>query len=147
MGLFFRKVFVTSVAVSGALAIRSAGAQRATEPTQRPATAQPDQRPEYEVLAKGIVANRPFQTQFATAPLRLEFRNLIMGRGESEQIPVPTVILMELRQGAITTTIDRDRRERHQGDFWVVEPGRTITMQNPGEAAVVRALYIFTGAR
>src|SRR5207244_738090 len=41
MGLFFRKVFVTSVAVSGALAIRSAGAQRATEPTQRPATAQP----------------------------------------------------------------------------------------------------------
>src|SRR5713101_6652111 len=75
-----------------------------------------DQASGYEVLAKGVVASRPFQVQFQSAPLRLDFRNLVIGPGETEGIPVPTNFLMELRQGGATTTINRETRERRQGD-------------------------------
>jgi len=101
----------------------------------------------YEVLAKGVVGSPPLQVQFTSAPLRLDLRNLIMGRGQTESIPVPTSILMELRQGGVTTTINQQQQERRQGDLWVVEQGSALTMQNPGEVAVIRAIYIFEGNR
>jgi len=101
----------------------------------------------YELLAKGVVGTAPFQAQFKSAPLRLELRNLIMGRGETESIPTPTRILLELRQGAVTITVNREKQSRSQGDFWVVDQGSSFTIQNPGEVAVLRAIYIFEGSR
>lgn len=101
----------------------------------------------YELLAKGVVGSPPFQVQFKSAPLRLEIRNLVMGRGETEAIPTPTRILLEVRQGAVTTTINREKQGRNQGDFWVVDKGSSFTMQNSGEVAVIRAIYIFEGSR
>jgi len=102
---------------------------------------------QYGVAAKGIVASPAVKIQFKSAPLRLEVRNLIMGRGETESIPAPTRILLELRQGAVTTTVNREKQERHQGDFWVVEKDSSFTIQNSGEVAVLRAIYIFEGSR
>ena len=104
-------------------------------------------RPQYEVLAKGIVASPTFSAQFKSAPLRLEFRNWVMGRGETETIPTPTRILMELRQGTITTTLSGEKNERQQGDFWMVEKGAALSIQNPGEVGVVRAIYIYENSR
>jgi len=101
----------------------------------------------YELLAKGVVGTAPFQVQFKSAPLRLELRNLIMGRGETESIPTPTRILLELRQGAVTITVNREKQSRSQGDFWVVDKGSSFTIQNSGEIAVLRAIYIFEGSR
>jgi hypothetical protein len=101
----------------------------------------------YQVLVKGIAASRPFRVQFKSAPLRLEFRNLVMGRGNSDSIPVPTRILMELRLGGVTTVINGERRERRQGEFWVVEKGSSLRFQAPGEVATIRAIYIFEGER
>jgi len=101
----------------------------------------------YQLLAKGVVGSTPFRVQFKSAPLRLEIRNLVMGRGETEAIPTPARILLELRQGGVTTTINQGKMSRTQGDFWVVEKGSTFTIQNPGEIAVLRAIYIFEGSR
>jgi len=101
----------------------------------------------YELLSKGVVATAPFQVQFKSAPLRLELRNLIMGRGETESIPTPTRILLELRQGAVTITVNREKQSQSQGDFWVVDKGSSFTIQNSGEVAVLRAIYIFEGSR
>lgn len=101
----------------------------------------------YELLAKGVVSSAPFQVQFKSAPLRLEVRNLVMGRGETESIPTPTRILLEVRQGTVTATISQERQIRNQGDFWVVERGSPFTIQNSGEVAVIRAIYIFEGSR
>jgi hypothetical protein len=101
----------------------------------------------YEVMAKGIVGSRPLQVQFKSVPLRLEIRNLVMGRGETGPIPTPTRILLELRQGAVVTTTDQEKQTRTQGDFWIVDKGSAFTVQNSGEIAVLRAIYIFEGAR
>lgn len=106
-----------------------------------------DQASGYEVLAKGVVGSRPFQVQFQSAPLRLEFRNLVMGLGDAEAIPVPTNILMELRQGGVTTVINKESHERHQGDFWAVGKGDSLSIKNPGQVAVIRAIYIFEETR
>lgn len=106
-----------------------------------------NQAPTYEVIAKGIVGSRPLQVQFKSASLRLAIRNLVMGRGETEPIPTPTRVLLELRQGAVATTIDHEKQARTQGDFWVVDKGSSFTVQNSGEIAVLRAIYIFEGTR
>ena len=105
------------------------------------------QVPPYEPLAKGVVSSAPFQVQFKSAALRLEIRNLIMGRGETESIPAPTRILLEVRQGAVTATINREKQSWSQGDFWVVDKGSSFTIQNSGEVAVLRATYILEGSR
>lgn len=104
-----------------------------------------DRNSQYEVLVKGVAASRAAQIQFQTAPVRLEIRNLVMGHGQTETIPVQAQILMELRQGSVVSSINQEKRERKQGDFWVVEKGSSLTLQNPGELAVVRAIYIFEG--
>lgn len=105
------------------------------------------QAPAYEPLAKGIVGSGPLRVQFKSAPLRLEIRNLVMGRGETEAITAPTRILLEVRQGAVTTTAKQERQSHTQGDFFAVEKGSTFTIQNSGEVAVLRAIYIFEGVR
>jgi|SRR5581483_7839891 len=121
----------------------------AQETAQSPEAKDTENRPTstYELLTKGMVGSAPFQIQFKSAPLRLDIRNLIMGRGQTEAIPTPARMLLELRQGGITTTINQEKVERSQGDFWVVDKGCTFTIQNPGEVAVVRAIYIFEGSR
>ena len=101
----------------------------------------------YELLAKGVVSSAAFQVQFKSAALRLEIRNLIMGRGETESIPTPSRVLLEVRQGGVTTTINQEKLSRSQGDFWVVDKGSSFTIQNSGEVAVLRAIYIFEGSR
>ena len=108
---------------------------------------QPPPLAQYEVVAKGIVASQTVRIQFKSAPLRVEVRNLVMGRGETESIPVPTRILFEVRQGDVTITLNREKQQRHQGDFWTVEKDSTLTIRNTGEVAVLRAMYIFEGSR
>src|SRR2546425_8338175 len=89
--------FTVAVALASGVVVRHiAATESQAQPNQPQVAAQADQRSNYEILAKGIVSSRPFQAQFASAPLRLEFRNMVMGRGETEQIPIPTTILMEL---------------------------------------------------
>jgi hypothetical protein len=112
-----------------------------------PPKGESEQESPYEVVAKGIVGTRPFQVQFKSAPLMLEIRNLVVGRGETEAIPTPTRILLELRQGAVATTINGNKHDWRQGDFWLVEKGSSLTIQNPGEVAVLRAIYILEGHR
>src|SRR5207248_8892453 len=115
---------------------------------ERPQTPPPkeesnQQASTYQLLAKGIVSSVPFQVQFKSAALKLDVRNLVMGHGETESIPTSTRIILELRQGGITTIIDQKKMDRTQGDFWVVDKGSTFTIQNPGQVAVLRAIYIF----
>ena len=133
------------LACVGLLGIYLYARQQNARANQGQENAQADRESGYEVLAKGVVSSRPFPVQFRSAPLRLEFRNLIMGRGESEPITAPTNILMELREGGVTTTINQQASERRQGDFWVVEKGSSLLIKNPGEVAVIRAIYMFEG--
>ncbi len=67
-------------------------------------TRQPSQ---FELLAKGVVATPPIQIQFKSAPLRLEIRNLVMGRGETESIPTlrSLFLVVPTHLGAPTVTI------------------------------------------
>jgi hypothetical protein len=139
----FVRAFVAMVAIASLHVVTHGHAPVIQE--QR--AAQQTQSGGFEVVAKGIVASPPFEVHFTSVPLRLAFRNLIMGRGETEQIRFDTTVLMELRQGGVVTTINQQKTERASGDFWVVERSVPITIQNPGEVAVIRAVYIFEGNR
>jgi hypothetical protein len=100
----------------------------------------------YQLLAKGVVSSAPFGVQFKSAALKLEMRNLVMGHGETESIPTPTRMLLEVRQGGVITIIDHEKMNRTQGDFWVVDKDSRFSIQNPGQVAVLRAIYIFEGS-
>jgi hypothetical protein len=117
-------------------------------PPQNPQPAQPTpqaERGDFEVLTKGIVASRPFEARFTAIPVRLSFRNLVMGRGEAQEMKFDTKVLMELRQGGVVTIVNQQKTERRPGDFWVVERGVPVSIQNPNEVSVIRAIYVFAG--
>ena len=143
--LHFRDKLAFPVATLIVLLGASVHSQQAGSPTTTAQNPQPETK--YEALAKGVAATLPFQVQFRSAPLRLEMRNLVMGRGITETIPTPTRILMEVRQGAVTATTSQGKHEWRQGDFWTVEKDSSLTIQNDGEVAVIRAIYIFEGKR
>lgn len=97
----------------------------------------------YQVLTKGLLAGPVFPIQFRTAKLRLETRNLIMGPGKAESVPITTRTIMELRGGAVTATLNGKRVEHVPGDFWVVKQGDTLSLENQGDVAVIRAVQIY----
>lgn len=98
----------------------------------------------YEVIVPGLLGNRVTSLQFKTLPLRLEQRDLIMGRGEAKGVPTPAHMLLELRGGSITTTANGESVERRQGDFWEVSQGVQLHFKNAGDVAVIRVIYIMT---
>jgi hypothetical protein len=134
-----------SIVILLSLAPLLALAQQRPPDDQRPPERPPQTK--YEVIVPGMVANSPFDLQFRSADLRLQVRDLIMGRGEARDVPVPARILMELRGGGVSTTINGAKSERTQGDLWIVEKGDRLTVQNDLDVAVIRAVYIFERER
>jgi hypothetical protein len=103
--------------------------------------------PYYSLLTEGMLAGPVFPYEFQSAKLRLEVRNLILGHSKASDVPTPTDILMELRGGAVITTINGQAEERLQGDFWTVERGSKLAIENQGQAAVIRAVYVYPGSK
>lgn len=103
--------------------------------------------PYYSLVTEGMLAGPVFPYQFQSAKLRLEVRNLILGRSKASDVPTPTDILMELRGGAVTTTINGQAQEHIQGDFWTVEKGSKLTIENQGQVAIIRAVYVYPGLK
>jgi hypothetical protein len=110
---------------------------------QEPPT--PEQRPpnKYEVVAPGLIGNAPFTLQFRTADLRLVVRDLMMGRGEARDVPTAARAILELRGGSVITTINGEKKTRTQGDIWTVGKGDRLSLENPYDVAVIRAVYLF----
>ncbi|MGH2397577.1 MAG: hypothetical protein ACRDFW_11450 [bacterium] len=133
-------VAVAALAAVSLLATRSACAQVAQGKT-------PEEATQYEIITKGLLANPILPIQFQSADLRLEIRNLIMGPGQAQAVPMPTRAIMELRGGGVVTTINREKRERRPGDFWVVEKGSALALDNRSDVVVIRAIYIFEGRK
>ncbi len=116
-----------------------AGAQAPA--AQRPA----DSTHGYEVLTKGLLGGPPLALQFRTARVRLVIRNLIMGPGSADSVPIPMRVVMELRGGALTARINGKTVEHFPGDFWVLEKGSAVSLQNRGDVVVIRAIYVLEG--
>jgi hypothetical protein len=102
---------------------------------------------QYQIITHGLLGSPVFPVRFRSADLRLEIRNLIMGPGAAQAVATPNRTIMELRGGALVTTINGEKRERRPGDFWLVEPGSTLALENQGDVAVIRAIYVFAGRR
>jgi hypothetical protein len=107
----------------------------------------PNSTPYYSLVTQGMLAGPVFPYQFQSAKLRVEVRNLIIGHAKANQVPTPADILMELRGGVVTTTINGQSQERIQGDFWTVEKGASLAIENQGQAAVIRAVYLYPGSK
>lgn len=70
-----------------------------------------------------------------------------MGHSKAANVPTPTDIVMELREGAVTTTINGQKQERTLGDFWSVGKGASLSIESPGQVAVIRAVYVYPGSK
>jgi hypothetical protein len=121
--------------LAAAQPVRVSSAQAAQEKT--------DSTPYYSLHTQGMITSPVFPYEFQSAKLRVEIRNLIIGHAKADQVPTPTDILMELRGGVVTTTINGQPQERIQGDFWTVEKGASLAIENQGQAAVIRAVYLY----
>jgi hypothetical protein len=101
----------------------------------------------YTLLTPGMLAGPVFPYTFAAGKFRVEARNLIMGHAKASEVPTPADAVMELRGGAVTTTINGQSQERIEGDFWIVEKGSHLEIENRGQVAVIRAVYVYPGAK
>jgi len=146
MRSFLRLSFLCSIVLITGWRVQHLAAQQPAATNAAPQPTQTDRDSGYEVMAKGVVASRIFPIQFKSVPLRMEFRNLIMGKGTSEAVTLPTQALLEVRLGQVNASIRGTKHEYHQGDFWVAEKGDSVILENPGEVTVIRAIYIYKRA-
>lgn len=119
------------------------------EPAQKVAgqVRAPEGRPEYQIMSRGALSRELSSVRLTSVPLRLEIRNIVIGPRGSEGVTLPARAVLELRSGAIVTTIDGEARERRVGDFWTVEAGRVMQVRNHSEAAVIRVIYLHEGTQ
>lgn len=115
--------------------IRQADAQSAKEKS--------DRQPYYSLITEGMLSGPVFPYQFQSVKLRVEIRNLILGHSKAANVPTPTEIVMELREGSVITTLNGQRQERTIGDFWSVDKGASLSIESPGQVAVIRAVYLY----
>ena len=135
----FRSLLLVFILLVAAQPIQKSSAQEIQEKAGRP--------PYYSLVTDGLLAGPVFPYQFQSAKLRLEVRNLILGHSKASDVPTPTDILMELRGGAVIITINGQAQEHIQGDFWTVEKGSRLAIENQGQVAVIRAVYVHAGSK
>lgn len=142
--LSVRILLCLSIVLFAAQSIRHSNAQNAQ-------TAQEQEKdrtvPYYTLLTPGMLAGPVFTYPFATGKFRVEARNLIMGRAKANDVPTAADAVMELRGGAVTTIINGQAQERTEGDFWTVEKGSHLDIENKGAVAVIRAVYVYPGGK
>ncbi len=124
--------------LASVLTLTSAPAQ--TVPGQQAKAA--EIRTTYLVITKGLLGTPVFTFPLLSGTLVLNARNLIMGPGKAINVPIPEQMIVEVRGGSVQATIAGKTAEYRAGDFFVVEKGATFSLENRGDVAVMRALYI-----
>jgi hypothetical protein len=97
---------------------------------------------QYQIISEGLLGSVVIPFQFKSAHIRLEVRDLIMGTGSARFMAAAQTIL-EVRGGTVVATINGKKTTYIPGDFFVVNQGSVLDMQNPGDVTVIRAIYIF----
>lgn len=115
------------------------------EPATTPEKGTAEEAPYYEQLAPGLLAGRATTIPFGGGKFRLDVRNLILGRTRVS-LTLPAEVMMELRGGLVTTSINAETVDRSEGDFWIVAKGSALLIENKGPVAVIRAVYVYAGS-
>jgi hypothetical protein len=100
----------------------------------------------YTLLIPGMLTSPAFDYAFTGAKFRVVARNLVVGHAKASGVPTPVDMVMELRGGAVTITLNGQTQEKTAGDFWTVEKGSRLDVENKGQVAVIRAIYFYPGA-
>jgi hypothetical protein len=103
--------------------------------------------PQYEIVSQGLLGSPLVPIQFKTANLRLEIRDLILGRTFVRTLPATTRTILEVRGGAVTATLNGQTKTYVPGDWFVIEEGDVLEMRNKGDVTVIRAIYVFEQAK
>jgi quercetin dioxygenase-like cupin family protein len=69
-----------------------------------------------------------------------------MGPGAADSVPVPAQMIVEVRGGAVQATVNGKTTGYVAGDFFVLEKGDTVRLENKNDVAVMRAIYVTTPA-
>ena len=135
MSMTTTRTLLMAGALLAAQPVRQGNAQAAPEPNGSASY--------YVLLTQGMMAGPAYIYPFSTTHFRVEIRNLIVGHATAHDVPIPTDVVMELRSGAVTTDLGGVKQERTEGDFWTVAKGGHLDVENNGQVAVIRAIYVY----
>ncbi|WP_271592112.1 hypothetical protein [Bradyrhizobium sp. CCBAU 65884] len=68
-----------------------------------------------------------------------------LAAGAGSSLPLKATggfLIYELRAGKLTTTINGNRRERGLGEFWIVGPTDTVTLETEDDSVVLRTIQL-----
>lgn len=83
-----------------------------------------------------------FSEPVAAVGVRMDVRTVVVRPKENTIFPTPNEALLEVRSGALVTTINGEKKERTLGDMWLVEKGSKVELKVQGELAVLRTIYL-----
>jgi hypothetical protein len=58
------------------------------------------------------------------------------------QFPQEGFLIAQLRGGTLTTVIDKKRRERHEGEFWTVPAGSSMSVETGDDSVVLQTVDV-----
>jgi hypothetical protein len=51
-------------------------------------------------------------------------------------------VVYELRAGKLTTIVNGNRQERREGEFWIVRPGETMSLETHDDSVVLQTIQL-----
>ena len=68
----------------------------------------------------------------------------IVGGQKLDSLPLRSegITIVQLRAGDLTTIINGNRQERHEGEFWTVPPGAKMSIETADDTATIQAIEI-----
>jgi quercetin dioxygenase-like cupin family protein len=75
--------------------------------------------------------------------LRVIIRNWgILNGQQIPQFPQEGFLIAQLRNGSLTTVIDGERQERHEGEFWTVPADSSMSVETGNDLAILQTVAV-----
>ena len=112
-----------------------------------PAVAQENQQQlvRSRVIFDGRTQMRDAKAENAVRDTQIRIQNLAIVGGQKLQslgLRSNGITIMQLRAGNLTTVINGNRQERHEGEFWTVPAGAQFSIETEDDTASVQTIEI-----
>jgi len=81
----------------------------------------------------------------AETGLHVDIRNWMIGGGvQLDELPLERrgLMIVQLRNGEVTTIIDGERVERQEGEFWTVAAGARMSLETGDDSAILQTVVV-----
>ena len=97
------------------------------------------------VIFDGRTQMRDAKAENAVRDTQIRIQNIAIVGGQKLQslgLRANGITIMQLRAGDLTTIINGNRQERHEGEFWTVPAGAQFSIETEDDTASVQTIEI-----